>query len=73
MNKLTRGRRNIPDVEVVSENALRISARVIGPSSAAQKALDDMERRRQKGEAPICVQVNDNLLVVDEKDLGTTK
>jgi hypothetical protein len=47
----------------VSDDTLRLIARIFGPDSAAQKAIDDLARRRDEGKDAVCYRYGPMLLV----------
>jgi hypothetical protein len=55
---------------MIEEDVLRRTARILGDFSAAGKALEDIQRRRNLGEDPVCVSYGDSLLVFNAADLG---
>lgn len=48
----------------IAEDALARVAHILGPSSGAAKALDDIRQRRAKGEAPQCWVIGNTYFVV---------
>lgn len=56
-------------VTLLEDEALQQIAHIIGAHSAAQLALDDMARRRERGEDPVAVQFGESILVVPRADL----
>lgn len=57
------GRRRKAETILADEDALRRIAKIIGPFSAAQGALDEAERRRKLGEDIAIYRRGDTLLV----------
>ena len=55
----------MPKFIQISEDAVRRSANILGPSSASAKALQDFEGRKARGETPVFVQIDNTLYVVD--------
>lgn len=56
-------------VTLMDEDALRRLAHIVGEHSAAQLALDDIAKRRDRGEDPVVVQYGESFLVVPRADL----
>ena len=56
-------------VTLINEDALRRIAHIIGDHSAARLALDDLARRRERGEDPVAIQHGESILVVPRADL----
>lgn len=54
---------------IISEETLERMAHILGNSSAAQQALNDLRRRRQAGQDPVCYNMTDNMLLVGPKGL----
>lgn len=55
-----------PKVMRVEEDVLRTIAKILGPSSAAQLALDDAKARRERGQAVTFCRSHDTIFVIGE-------
>ncbi len=52
---------------LVTEEELATVARIIGGFSAAQQALNDIEKRRAAGEDPVCIQTAHKSFIVCDR------
>lgn len=57
-------------MEMVSEDTLKHIAHIIGPYSAASKALNEIELRRSDGQDPVCVKHGSTFIVFDASEAG---
>lgn len=58
---------------VVTDDILQRVAEIIGPNSAAERALQELRRRRAIGEDPVCVQVDGSFVVVDRRKVDVSE
>lgn len=63
---MTARKRHEVEVELVDEEVVKTTARIVGPSSAAQMALDDAASRRARGETVVFAKRGSVLFVADK-------
>lgn len=62
--------RKMPPISLLDEEVVARTAKILGPSSAAQLALDDAKARRNAGQKVIFAQSGQSILVIDEAALA---